>query len=222
MKKLSIVLAICSLFALKSCKISSDEEPFYTTNKPMNKIEQVFALKGFDKIEMGSAFIVNIKEGTTYEVKATGDSVDIADLLYSLQNNTLLFKYVRTRPHREGMQIDITLPILRAATLGEAASGSIECADKSDELLLNLKEASHFNLKGIISKIQASVIEASYLNTYDATNKETILNVEGASQVKVRAEQRLEITAKGVSKVWYRGNATTVINKFDLSQVIKD
>jgi putative peptide zinc metalloprotease protein len=223
MKNLTIFLCFGIFLIVISCNDSTDFEYNYNIDsKPMNTIEQNFALNGFDKVVMGSAFIVDIKEGNTFIVKATGDSIDIGDLQYSLKNNILHFKYSRTRQHRKAMKFEITLPILKKVTFNEASSGNIECKGKSSEIEVSLSSASHYNLTGEISKINASVIEASYFNTYQSINQETVLNIDGVSQAKILANKSLNISAKGVSKVWYKGNPSTSIKVSDLSQVIKE
>ena len=88
--------------------------------------EKKFDLKGFDKVEVGGAFIVTIRKGSSFEVIAdTDNQSDLDDIDFDIRNNTLEIshkdKFSFSR-RNETVRINITMPSLEGLDISGAST----------------------------------------------------------------------------------------------------
>ncbi|HEV7350749.1 head GIN domain-containing protein [Telluribacter sp.] len=188
------------------------------------------SLTNFDRLEMGSAFHVRVRQGNTFQVTATGELNDLDDLdAYVDRNGLLTIRYRnawRTRRYR--MDIDITMPELRSVRFSGASESTIEGFEDQRRVEVNLSGASRSTFTGSTERMDVDLSGASELNLRgdgrfltsqlsgasqlvgtDFPVEEADLDLSGASRARVWASKYLKVDASGASTVRYRGNPTT-------------
>jgi hypothetical protein len=227
------------ILALNSCIIKVENNPLPLS--AYDEIRQDFNLANFDRIKTGSAFKVNVLQGNTFRVVATGDRVDVNDLDFYVRNGVLYGGYrSNTRNQRYSMKVDITVPTLSAvdfsgATTADVGSFNVSSFDvtlsgasklsldvKASRMSFDISGASQFTPFGSIQKITGDLTGASQINTFGFPADEMNISVGGASSARVDVTKYLKVSAGGASKVRYRGNPTTEISVSGASVVKKD
>ena len=238
MKKLrlnGVAALILIAFSISSCGLLQQGI------EPRNPEDKTFDIRNFDKLEMGNAFHINVKQGTDFKIKANGDSRDIDDLIVKVSNGELKIYYSKWRIRRYRMEIDIEMPTVKEIDFSGATTSYIQGFDNLDELEIDLSGssratlsaearlyeidlsgASELDLEGSGKEMEIDLSGASKLNAFDATVEKATLDVSGASTCRVNVSEQLTIRASGASKVRYRGNPQVTSNLSGSSKVEKD
>lgn len=235
-KKLTTLSFIVLLTAqFQSCQIINEVPPRGNSTRD-------FSLDNFDRLEVGSAINVVVKQGTTFSVQAAGELNDLDDLIIRVDNDgELKAGYNRQWRNRRPMEITITMPTLKGvdfsgatrSTIGEFQnSGSMEIelsgASKSffegkvDRLEVDLSGASELKLEGESRFLEVDLSGASTLNGFGFQVEDADLEISGASTSRVTVSTRLKVKASGASKVRYKGNPTVNQDLSGSSSVIKE
>ena len=201
------------------------------TTRP-NADDRTFPVSNFDKLDLGSAFTIHVRQGGSFSVKASGRDKDIQELEATVSGGTLKVRYKDKNwgwNNRERITLDITMPALKAAELSGATTtdvrgfknqGSIafEVSGASkldmdvdaDKFTLDASGASTIVLIGSADRVVAEVSGASSLRAFDMSSKAVTISASGASSARVSATEALTAEASGASSVRYKGGATKV------------
>ncbi len=238
MKKLRLgrMLAITLIaLSISSCEILQQGI------EPRNPEEKSFDFKNFDKLEMGNAFNINVKQGSDFRIKAKGDSRDIEDLIVKVSSGELKIYYTKWRIRRYRMEIDIEMPTVKEIDFSGATTSFVEgfedlaalkidlsgssnatVSAKARLYEVDLSGASELDLNGSGKEMEVDLSGASKLNAFDTLVDKATLDVSGASTCRVNVSEKLNIRASGASKVRYRGNPQVSSNLSGSSHVEKD
>lgn len=221
MKKLFLPLFVYAftLFSLQSCDYVDDEP------EPRGTSTRNFSFTGFDQLEMGNAFHVNVKAGNTYAIAATGELNDLDDLEIFTQDGELVVRYKDWRNRRKKMTIDVTMPTLSGVEFSGAVDAGIRGFENAREIDFELSGASQCDFIGSAKSIEVDLSGASYLSlvgggqfldgelsgaselsSFDYQAEESDLQLSGASKGKVRVSKFLKADASGASNLRYLGN----------------
>lgn len=231
----SIIAIALLVFSISSCGLLQQGI------EPRNPDEKTFDLRNFDKLEMGNAFNINVKQGSNYRVIANGDSRDINDLVVRVSGGELEIYYKKWRVRRYRMEIEIEMPTLKEVDFSGATTSYINGFENIDELdielsgssratvsakarvyEIDLSGASELELTGSGQLLEADLSGASKLNAFDTQVVRASLEVSGASSGRVNVSERLNVRASGASKVRYRGNPEVSSNLSGSSHVERD
>ncbi len=213
-----IAMLLTLPFVFSSCSEREDIGPYQAGNRTFN-------LSGFDKLQMGDAFRIQVRQGGEFSLRATGDRRNLDDLDVYVSNGQLVARYRRPRGNRQyETEFEIVMPTLTAADFS-AASRSTITGFSSEELVvtlsgasranvdaradrgqINLSGASKMTLSGNFKRLIAGASGASELQAFDAPADEADANASGASELRITATNRLSATASGASNIRYRGN----------------
>ncbi|GAB2790748.1 hypothetical protein GCM10027275_39600 [Rhabdobacter roseus] len=192
---------------------------------------RTFNVSNFSRLSMGSAFQVEVRQGSQYSLKATGDQQDLDDLEASVSNRTLRVRYQenKRRNRRERISITITMPTLEGVDFSGASqvnvSGfndtksmaiNISGASKvtmdvsAERVSLDLSGASVLTLNGKGNVLNGRISGASVFKGKDFPVKEANLDASGASNAAIVANASLTAEASGASTISYSGNAREV------------
>jgi hypothetical protein len=239
MKKLQMTSAL--LFTLLFLGITSCGI-LQQTVAPLDSKEKVYNVKDFDYLDMGNSFHINVLKSSNFNVKVTGDSRDIDDLIVEERNGTLKI-YFRNNwaIRRYRLDIDIEMPTLKGVDFSGASTSSVKGFDNSTAMKIllsgaskgvfltsaktydiDLSGASTLEIEGKSQKIYGEMSGASTLNAFSTDVEEASLNLSGASSGRVSVAQQLKVRASGASKVRYRGNAKVDSDLSGSSQVVKE
>ncbi|WP_247237264.1 head GIN domain-containing protein [Telluribacter sp. SYSU D00476] len=192
---------------------------------------RTFNLSNFSKLEIGSAYRIQVKQGSTYSVTASGQKQDLDDLEARVSNGTLSIRYKQEKwkNRRETVQINITMPELDAVDFSGACVANVTGFSSNKNMNIEVSGASkvtmdvsapkvHLNLSGasvLTLNGKADVLngELSGASVYKGTSfpvREANLGASGASKASVVANTSLTADASGASSISYSGSAREV------------
>ncbi len=218
-KKLSILsLIAATVLSVQSCYVDSPP--------PRGNATRDYALSGFERLEMGSAFSVVVRQGTAFSVRATGELNDLDDLEIYVEGGSgkLRAGYRNRVRNRRPMEISVTMPVLRKVDFSGASRSDIEGFETAESIEFDLSGASRSYFRGKAGKIEAELSGASELQLEGEGNRleaelsgasdisgfafpvsRADLDLSGASKARVNVSDRLKVKAGGASKVRYKG-----------------
>ena len=190
-----------------------------------------YPLKGFDKLDMSSAFQINVTQGLAFSVSVDAErSEDLEDLSVTISNGTLIAKYRdgkggwKWNNNRKRVSFTVVMPNLKMVDFSGATKSKIsgfndleeltlkfsgaansEIDVKADKVKLDCSGASSIKMNGNASKMNFDVSGASNVNCYNFPAKDVDADISGASSVKVNATKTLSVEASGASSLRYRG-----------------
>ena len=220
MKTTTFFKLISMLFALpfvfSSCSEREDIGPYQAGNR-------TFSLSGFDKLQMGDAFRITVRQGSTFSVAATGDQRNLDDLNVYVSNGQLVAKYRTPRRNRQyETRFELTMPALTATDFSGASISTVT-GFSGAELSIKLSGASRMTVNGNFKRLITDASGASELRAFEAAADEVDANASGASELQITATDRLSATASGASDIRYRGNPTRLqMNATGASSIRKE
>ncbi|MBB6005266.1 head GIN domain-containing protein [Arcicella rosea] len=189
-----------------------------------------YSLKGFDKLDMASAFVIDVKYGNTYKVQVDAErSEDLEDLDVRLSGSTLIVKYRdgkgwKWNNNRKRVSFTIVMPNLKQVDFSGATKSKIsgfndleditlkfsgaansEININADKVNLDCSGASRLKLNGKTSKLNFDLSGASSVDSYNFIARDVDAEVSGASSAKVNASKTLNVEASGASSLRYKG-----------------
>ena len=169
-------------------------------------VTREMALEGFTKLEISSAFEVELTQSSMYSVVITSDDNVADDVRVTLSGDTLT---IGLRPLSLTMgnvtlRAEISMPRLEGAELSGASR--LEGYMDTEDVRFELSGASRLVLEGDGGDLQLGASGASQVDLSDFRVDNASLEVSGASQVTVYVTGRLDAEASGASQVRYLGN----------------
>ncbi len=200
-------------------------------NLTMAQNKKDYPLKGFDRLDMSSAFQIDVTQGSAFRVSVDAErSEDLEDLNVSISNGTLIAKYRdgkggwKWNNNRKKVSFTIVMPTLKLVDFSGATKSKIsgfndleeltlkfsgaansEVSVKADKVKLDCSGASSIKMNGNATKMNFDVSGASNVNCYNFSAKDVDADISGASSVKVNASKTLSVEASGASSLRYRG-----------------
>ncbi|MCF0050077.1 DUF2807 domain-containing protein [Dyadobacter sp. LJ53] len=209
-------------FVIQSCVYvdSQDDIP------PRGEGTRTYDFRNFDELEMGDAFRLNVKAGSSFSVSAKGELNDLDDLNLFVENGKLIARYNNSwRNRREPMYIDITMPDVQKVDFSGAIKAKMEGFENLPGLEFELSGASKVEFEGsgrdfkfdlagasqllMFGKgkyLDGELSGASQLDAFDLVAQESDLELSGASTARVCVSELLKVDASGASNVRYKGN----------------
>ncbi|MFN3852454.1 MAG: PspC domain-containing protein [Spirosomataceae bacterium] len=185
--------------------------------------DKTFTVKDFDKISVGGAFILNIKKGDTYSVKAESDDrdeLDNLDLRVSGRELKIEFEDEFRFRNRDRVVFTITMPNFEGIDLSGAASAKVIGFKDNKDIDIDLTGASRIaididanainfdatgassaELRGKAAKVDFDVTGASKVDARRMDIVNIDANASGASKIKVGKTGNLDSNTSGASKV---------------------
>ncbi|MBN8821499.1 MULTISPECIES: head GIN domain-containing protein [unclassified Spirosoma] len=191
---------------------------------PYQMAQQSYALTNFDRLDMGSAFVITVQQGTSYSISVEGDRRNLDDLEVYTRNGTLKAQYRVARNRQYATTFRITMPSLRGVdfsgavrstvtgftnldgfdvTLSGASEGQFDI--QAARPTINLSGASVLRMTGKGAFLTADLSGASSLQAFDYLVDNAGLELSGASKANVSVNSSLVVEASGASAVRYRG-----------------
>ena len=188
---------------------------------------QTYDITGFDSVDVGSAFQVEIEHFDTFRVAVTADDNLFGNIVVEKVNGTLRISTKSVSIlGRPTLQASISIPDLHGLTLSGAANCTLTDVTSAGDVSLNLSGASAVGGKltttGKISVISSGAAQcvfkgsasgdgsidcsgASFLDLSGFTMKNAKVTLSGASRATVNASDKLDIDLSGGSRLRYLG-----------------
>ena len=192
---------------------------------------RTFSVSGFNKLSLGSAFRIDVKQGSNYSVKAEGRSEDINELEPTVSGGELKLRYKSNgwNRSRKTVSVSITMPNLQGVEFSGASTVNVGTFSGVKNMEVEVSGASKVNMEIVAQKVSMNLSGASSLTLI---GKSDILNVEvsgassfkgkdfparevsieasGASNAAVVANAGLSAEASGASSIRYAGEVKNV------------
>lgn len=191
---------------------------------PYQGDKQTYALTGFDRLDMGSAFSITVRPGPAFGIVADGDRRNLDDLDVYVRSGTMFAKYRTNRNRQHQTAFSITMPTVRGVAFGGASQSTIigftnlsdlninlsgaskgEFTGDAAQTMVNLSGASTLQLTGRGTALSAELSGASNLQAFTYPVGEAGINASGASKAAVSVSNSLVAEASGASTIRYRG-----------------
>lgn len=216
-KFLAITLVALSL-SLTGCSLIREDVG------PYQSAQQSYGFTNFDRLDMGSAFVITVQQGPAYSITVEGDRRNLDDLDVYTRNGTLKAQYRVSRNRQYTTTFRITMPSLRGVdfsgavrstvtgftnlegfdvTLSGASEGQFDV--QAVRPTVNLSGASVLRMNGKGAFLTADLSGASSLQAFDYPVDNAGLDLSGASKANVTVSSSLVVEASGASSVRYRG-----------------
>ncbi|GAB3551879.1 PspC domain-containing protein [Spirosoma fluminis] len=183
-----------------------------------------FTVGEFSKVDVGGAFVVRFRKGTTYKVVADGREEDLEDIEVKVKGNTLDVSVDRKGlfdwGNRNRVGLTITVPSIDELKLSGASKASLAgygnfnkldvelsgaCRVVLDgevnDLSLDLSGASNALLRGHAQKLDVNLSGASKLEATDMRVDRASVDASGASHANLGQVGSLDSETSGASKV---------------------
>jgi phage shock protein PspC (stress-responsive transcriptional regulator) len=209
-----------------------------------------FMLRDFDRVNIGSAFIVNIRPGEEYKVRVSGKKEDIADVRAVVSGRELEVKFDRgnflKNLDRSKIQVDITMPSIAGLHFHGASEATVKGFDDdhrvaSDDvdiqlsgaaqaevnihtrrITVSVNGAAELELNGRADRLDAEVSSASKLRAFDFIAEEAEVDVSSAGLAEIHAKEKLMAEASSAGRVLYRGEASVDSNTSSAGSVRRE
>ncbi len=185
-------------------------------------------LTGFTRVQAGSAFVVDIKQGDSYHVAVTADDNLFDDVDASVSGDTLRLRLrPGTRVSRFTLRAEVTMPSLQGVELSGASRGTLTGFRSADRLAIDVSGAS--SLRGDIEAGDVR-LEVSGASTVELTGsggnlsgngsgasslrlarfpvQDADISLSGASTAELDISGRLNADLSGASRLEYAGSPT--------------
>ncbi len=202
-----------------------------------------FSDTGFSKLSMGSAFNVNVKQGSTYNIKVTGRNEDINDLQTTLKGNEFYLGYKNNTGggNRKSVNVDITMPSLDGVDFSGASkvvianfinvkkmdikiagASQVTMRFTTQKVNFELSGASSLTLDGSCDILNGELSGASSFKGKTFSCKEVNIDASGASRATVFAINKLHVEASGASSIRYSGGAKDIHSSTSGASAVKN
>jgi hypothetical protein len=232
-RSLSALAVVAVALFLTSCHT---EDP-----GPLQEDRRDYNAEDFDRLEMGDAFDIEVRQGTFFEITARGDERNLDDLEVTTEGTTLVIRYRNQRNRKHTTYIEITMPTLAQVNFSDATQStvtgftdlerlrvSLSGASKSQvdvdaaAIDIALSGASRLTLAGGGDDLSVNASGASELQAFSYAVLKADVNASGASRCKVSVSDALRAVASGGSSVIYRGSPTVDGDASGGSRIEKD
>jgi hypothetical protein len=195
-------------------------------------ITEEYDFSGFTRVNVGSAFEVDVNQGDNYAVAVTVDDNIVQYLDVRLDGDTLrigLKPTIRFGFRNTVLRAEVTMPELEGLDVSGATRTRVNgfSSDKmveievsgasqltgdvsSSEMNIEASGASRVELNGETGRLDARASGASTLRLQDLSSTDTRVNASGASTIVVNPSGRLTGDASGASTVRYSGSPASV------------
>jgi hypothetical protein len=190
-----------------------------------------FQVSGFTKLAMGSAFKIDVKQGSKFSVTTTGRSEDLNDLEAKVSGGEFKLGYKSNgwNKNRKTVNVSITMPSLQGIDFSGASTATVEkfsgvtnmdievsgaskvaMALNAQKVSMDLSGASSLTLTGQTNTLNGEISGASSFKGRDFHAKEVNMEASGASSAAVVANNALRAEASGASSIRYSGSVKDV------------
>lgn len=190
-----------------------------------------FNLSGFSKLSMGSAFRIEVKQGSKYSISTSGRPEDLADLEATVKGNALHLGYKGNNwnKNRKTVNVSITMPALEGVDFSGASKATVASFSgvknmdievsgasqvtmelSSPKVTFDLSGASSLVLTGQGEVLNGEVSGASSFKGREFSAKTVNIDASGASSAAVVASNTIHADASGASSIRYSGAAKDI------------
>lgn len=214
-------------------KSHENQKPVYLVKK--------FHIKDYDHIKIGGVFIVSIQQGYCEKISVTSNKEMLEHLKIEKKDNTLELQILPQKSkvpiQRDKIFVDITLPTLKKITMDEAPVAKIynfytDTLDislsgisklyahvHSQKTSVDINQKATLFLRGETDNFSVFANGNSDINAFPLRAQTAQIYANGKSKTYIHADNILTVKSKGMSQVFYKGNAQKYVFSSELSHI---
>src|SRR5687768_3424993 len=169
----------------------------------------VRSIDGFQGVDVGGVFKVEITAGKDHEVEIEADDNLLQYIKTEVSGGILRISTSETIKSHNPMLIRISTPEIETLYASGASQVSLTGV-KNQELVIDTSGASKVSLLGETASLTIDVSGASKIDAEGLKAENASVDASGSSHVKVFVTNRLVSEASGASKIGYSGNPSSV------------
>ncbi len=226
MNHISLLRLLCAFTAMAFAA-----HPVIAGTGPKETITKEFTISGFDRVNIGSAFIIHVTKGENFKVTASGEQELVDDVKAELKNNELVVAFQenvnRVRLGRNTVTIEVVMPVLRGVNFGGTSSSTVKGFESSNfvayiagtakskidiiakEIFVDISGTASVELTGSAESLKTFVTGVAGLQAFNFPVKTANLEVTGTSSARVNVSETINAKASGTSTIRYKGSAKT-------------
>jgi len=185
-------------------------------------VEQTHDLNGFENLEIGGVYELDIRVGEKFSVFTSGHEKEVENLKITVDGDTLRVENRKKKwrmKNQKGVIIKISMPALNHVDIGGVGTGEITGID-ADDLEFNIGGVGELTLSGRCGSIELDVAGVGEFDARDLKCENAEVNLAGVGEIDVYASNSVDVSAAGVGEVNVFGNPKHVHkNKNFLSEV---
>lgn len=187
-------------------------------------IDETHNVSGFDKLEIGGVYELNVKVGDGFSVRTSGHEKEVADMKIEVDGDTLVVghkkKMMRNfKGSKNGIQIDITMPALNAIAIGGVAEGEFSGID-ADQLDVQIGGVGGLQFSGKCKSLDIEVGGVGEVDARDLRCEYADVQLAGVGEIDLYASDSVDVQTAGVGEVNVYGKPKNVSkSKSFLSEV---
>lgn len=201
---------------------------------------KTFNLSNFDRLDLGSAFIIDVKPGN-FKVEVEGEQKDLDELEANVSSGQLRIRYREMHwrsNNRQRVHVHITMPALTGVRFSGASqakvsgfgsqnrmnidisgASQVSIDTRAKQVQMDLSGASQVTLNGNAESLDGKISGATIFKGEEFKVGQANVNVSGASSARIYVTEKLLADASGASQVRYRGHPSVTANTSGASQV---
>jgi hypothetical protein len=223
-----VLVALLSAMLVSCCGLSG---PISLVQRSVGGSGEVIThqieVVGFDALQVGWGFEVDVRQGETYAVTLRIDEALDDYVIVEHKGRTLQVTMQEGRTYRGTRQLQVTMPELVEIGLsggskaelsgfnserdlsvhlsgGSVLEGDIRCGDAD----IHLSGGSRVKLRGAAGDLAISGSGGSHVELGEWPVRDADVSVSGGGEVTVDPSGRLDVHASGGAHIYYRGSPT--------------
>lgn len=183
-------------------------------NSDKSHVDETHALSGFDKIEIGGVYELDVKVGGDFSVETSGHAKEVEGMKVFVDGDTLRIKHKKNSfrnkmKSKNGVVVTISMPELNGVEIGGVGSGSISGID-SDRLSVEVGGVGELEISGKCKSLEIEVAGVGELDAEDLKCENVDVQLAGVGEIDVYASKSVDVEAAGVGEVNVYGNPKDV------------
>jgi hypothetical protein len=166
-------------------------------------------LEGFNAVDVGGIFEVEITSQKNFEVEIEADDNLLPFISTEVVNGTLKIETEKKLKTSNPIRIRIYAPDINELDVSGVASVVLNNIS-NDALSIDSSGASKLTISGVTARLNADISGATKLYADELTVKNASVDASGASHISLNVTGTLNAEASGASKILYSGSPASV------------
>lgn len=177
-------------------------------------VTQTLDLAGFDRIDIGGVFEVEVSVGGDFSVVVSGAPDELERLEATVDNGVLKLDqdeitFGKRRWRNQGMSAVISLPVLSGFDLAGVADGEVTGIN-ADDFEVDLAGVGDLTLSGSCGRLNAQVSGVGDLDAQSLQCREVDVDVSGVGEASVYASEAAEASVSGIGTINIYGSPSQI------------
>ncbi|MBX7055947.1 MAG: DUF2807 domain-containing protein [Pyrinomonadaceae bacterium] len=185
---------------------------FGTISGNGNVVTEVRNVSGFDGVDVGGIFQVEIVTGKDFKVQVDADENLIGHVVTEVRGGTLYIEVDHKIRSKKGLKVLIEAPAINKVDASGVAAVSLS-GIKNDALNIHSSGASKVSVTGEAAELNVDISGATKVLADGLSVTNAKIEASGASFAAVNVSGELNSDLSGASRVEYRGNPGSIVTK---------